>query len=173
MATPYSAMSIANAFLTKAMSEGQQLSPMKLQKLIYFAHAFHLAVTDQPLFHDKVYAWPYGPVVESVYHEFKGYGSRAISTMGTSYVDDPDNPESYGTFIIPQVEPTDGITQLVIAEIWNKYGHMSATQLSAITHEPGSAWGKTESQHDLGRNRSFELYPSLIRDCMKYELGIS
>lgn len=37
-----------------------------------------LAITDVPLFNDDIYAWKHGPVVESVYHNYKSFGSNGI-----------------------------------------------------------------------------------------------
>lgn len=47
---------------------------MKIQKLVYFAQAWHLAWTGRPLFEDDFEAWPNGPVVRSVFRENR-YGS--------------------------------------------------------------------------------------------------
>ena len=61
MSEPYSAKAVANYFLARAKESGETLSPMKLQKLIYFAHGWHLAVFDAPLLDEEVQAWDYGP----------------------------------------------------------------------------------------------------------------
>ena len=50
---------------------GEYISNLKLQKLLYYAQGSFLAVTDSPLFDDPIVAWQHGPVVESVYHEYK------------------------------------------------------------------------------------------------------
>ena len=42
---------IAKYFLAKGMeSDGNDLSNLKLQKLLYYAQGFHLALFDRPLF---------------------------------------------------------------------------------------------------------------------------
>jgi uncharacterized phage-associated protein len=67
-----SSMSVARLFLEKAPTSGvQDLTPMKILKLTYLAHGWHLCYTDSPLILDQVQAWKYGPVVPSVYHYFK------------------------------------------------------------------------------------------------------
>jgi len=78
----YSAFDIANYFLLKAQEaqeEDQELiSNLKLQKLIYYAQGIHLASEGTPLFPDRIEAWTYGPVVPTLYHHYKTYGSSGI-----------------------------------------------------------------------------------------------
>ncbi|RKT57579.1 type II toxin-antitoxin system antitoxin SocA domain-containing protein [Saccharothrix australiensis] len=47
-------------------------SPMKLQKLLYYAQAWHLARYDEPMFAARIEAWRRGPVVPEVYHRHRG-----------------------------------------------------------------------------------------------------
>jgi len=44
---------------------------MKLQKLVYYAHGWHLALNNEPLIDEQVECWQYGPVISSLFHEFK------------------------------------------------------------------------------------------------------
>lgn len=71
---------VANYFLDKAREDGVDLSPMKLQKLIYFAHGWHLAIYGEPLIDESVEAWAWGPVISSIYHDFKKYGRDPITS---------------------------------------------------------------------------------------------
>ena len=54
---------------------------MKIIKLVYIAHGHYLAKNDSPLFTEKVEAWDYGPVIPSLYHEFKIYGAFPIDSF--------------------------------------------------------------------------------------------
>ena len=56
---PYNALVVANYFIDKAKAEGVSLTPMKLQKLIYMAHGWHLALYDKPLIDEQFQAWDY------------------------------------------------------------------------------------------------------------------
>lgn len=58
-----SAKAVANHFLELAWSDGTTLNPMQIQKLVYIAHGWHLAITEKPLIHESVEAWTYGPVI--------------------------------------------------------------------------------------------------------------
>lgn len=52
--------------------------PLKLQKLLYFAQGFSFAFNDAALFEDDIEVWVHGPVVRSVYQEYKDYGFNPI-----------------------------------------------------------------------------------------------
>lgn len=43
---------------------------MKLQKLLYYTQAMCIAVYNDTLFHNKIEAWKYGPVIRDVYRDF-------------------------------------------------------------------------------------------------------
>ena len=44
---------------------------MKLQKLLYYMQGFHVGKTYSPLFPEDIEAWQYGPVIRSVWYEFR------------------------------------------------------------------------------------------------------
>jgi uncharacterized phage-associated protein len=49
------------------------MDPMKLQKLLYYCQGYSLGLTGRLLFEDVIEAWKYGPVVQSVYREYKDH----------------------------------------------------------------------------------------------------
>lgn len=51
---------------------------MSLEKLIYYAQAFHLVLNDEPLFREEIQAWQWGPVIPVVYKTYAEYGSSPI-----------------------------------------------------------------------------------------------
>ncbi|MGK8328482.1 Panacea domain-containing protein, partial [Pseudomonas aeruginosa] len=74
-----SSIDVAKFFLAQSNEEaGDLVSNLKLQKLVYYAQGFHLAVYDEPLFTDSIEAWTHGPVVPNVYHHYKQFGSGSI-----------------------------------------------------------------------------------------------
>ncbi|MCL6584270.1 MAG: DUF4065 domain-containing protein [bacterium] len=113
----YDAKAIANYFLDLAKSKGEKLTLMKLLKLIYFAHGWHLAITGKPLIDEQVEAWQYGPVIPSVYHEFKGFGNQPITR---SEID----PQLLKLFDIevPAIHEDDSFTKSLLNKIWDTYG---------------------------------------------------
>ncbi len=61
----YKALDIANKLLSHAANsgEGELMSNMKLQKMLYYQQGFHIAYFNTPLFDEDIEAWMYGPVV--------------------------------------------------------------------------------------------------------------
>ena len=128
MSTP---LFLANNFILKALQEKMPLSPMKLQKLIYFTYRDFLQRTNNQLFSESISAWKFGPVVESVYHHFSPFGSSSI---------DKFYKDSAGAVSI--LSESSGAFGAIIRSVWEKYRFHSGIELSRITHKVGSAWYK-------------------------------
>lgn len=69
---------VSEYFIWFFQSHGDLITNLKLQKLLYFAQAWHLALYTKPLFEEKIEAWIHGPVVPSIYHRFKEYRYQPI-----------------------------------------------------------------------------------------------
>lgn len=136
----YDPRAVANAFLDVAWDDGKTISPMKLQKLVYFAHGWHLVLRGIPLIDEHVEAWQYGPVIPSIYHEFKHYGRGPITQHAKSSVELGSGEFCIVPYCLP--EDDDFLSEL-ISTIWKGYGGFSAIQLSNMTHEPGTPWDQT------------------------------
>ena len=111
---------VAACFLNKANSDdaGDLISNLKLQKLVYYAQGFALAIFERTLYDDTIEAWQHGPVVPSLYHHFKTFGSGAIETP------DEFNPESLSAD-----------EQGLLDEVYDVYGQFSAWKLRNMTHD--------------------------------------
>lgn len=59
-------IAIANHFIMRRWRDGVHVSPMKLQKLVYFAPGWYLALFNKPLIDERVEAWKFGPVILSM-----------------------------------------------------------------------------------------------------------
>ncbi|QOL12904.1 Panacea domain-containing protein [Dickeya dianthicola] len=172
----YSAISVANSLIKKAKERGiKDLTPMKLQKLVYFAHAWMLAIDERPLINETVKAWKFGPVIDSVYHEFKTYGAKNIDSFGTEFdlidIDDNIGVPDVG-FITPYVDRSDTKAHSVMDAILDTYGDKSATFLSNLTHASDSAWSITRKEHNDGSQRGFVIDDEIIKAAMKRKLGL-
>lgn len=145
--------SIANFMIDLAQSEGQALDPMKLQKLVYYAHGWYAGYSGQPLINEQVEAWPYGPVIPSLYYEFKRFGSGAICGKATEFVD--GRPQE-----VPH--PNDPNLRTFLQNIWKSYSRYTGVALSEMTHAQGSPWdlARRSSQGIRGADISFEMIRS-------------
>jgi uncharacterized phage-associated protein len=128
------AAQLANEILSLATRDAVPVDPMKLQKLVYLTHGWHLAFTGKPLVHESFEAWAYGPVIPSLYREFKDFGSRAIDRFAKL---DP---------ITSQIESD---SRAIIEEVWKTYKTQNAVQLSTMTHQPGFAWDRARREASL------------------------
>jgi len=72
------ASKIADYFLYIANDTGSFLSNLKLQKLVYYAGAWYLALYNTPLFDEDFEAWTHGPVMISLYEKYKPFGWKPI-----------------------------------------------------------------------------------------------
>lgn len=133
----YTPQHIANYFLDRAAKEGSQITQMKLQKLVYIAYGWALALTGRRLFDEPIEAWEHGPVIRSLYDEFKRFGGDAIKGRATEFnLDDFDISE-------PRVPEDDADTVLILDKVWAAYRRFSGWQLRQKTHEPGTPWSVT------------------------------
>lgn len=103
--------------------EEGSLSILKLQKLLYYVQAWHLAFDRGPLFAGKFQAWIHGPVNREVYDRFKDSHSL-FSTVSRQSIH-----MNFDANALP-VEARGHIDEILEA-----YGQFSGVQLENITHE--------------------------------------
>jgi len=65
---------VAEYILWFAGESGSLITNLKLQKLVYYAQAWHLALHDEPLFNNPIEAWVHGPAVRRLYADYAEYG---------------------------------------------------------------------------------------------------
>ena len=122
------------------------MTPMKLQKLLYYCQGYSLGTTGRPLFNDPIVAWKYGPVVKRVYKEYQVYKKTCLPLD-----------------LIKICPVADDYMTSIVSRVINDMGKYSATELSKKTHsEP--AWKEAWSKSDAD-----DPYPgeSLSLDTMK------
>lgn len=153
----YPTLAVANAFIEKALAnELSDLTPMKLQKLMFYAQSWYLKIYDEPLIDDFFSKWQYGPVIPSLYHEVKSYGSSQINSLISNLMHTPQ-----GVMIAtPNVPRQDTKTRQLIDKIVSVYGPLRGTQLSYLTHQPGTAWSRTEGYSSVIGN-------NLLKECIE------
>ena len=72
------ALDVSNNILKRGFDDDIDITPMKLQKMLYFVYRKYLQETGKSLFNERFETWKYGPVLSSVYYGFKKYGSNSI-----------------------------------------------------------------------------------------------
>ena len=118
--TLYSPSQIADFFLsTIDTSKGDTISPLKLQKLVYYAQAWHYTLFGKPLFKEKIEAWVNGPVVPSLYSRFASTTKHRNIDISKIQLEKVKFPEQ---------------TNQLLNEIVLVYGERSGSYLEDLTH---------------------------------------
>lgn len=138
----YDAVYIARKVINMTNTEqGDSITNLKLQKLLYYLQGFWLAYYGVPLFVDDIEAWMYGPVVPSVYDAFKERGNRAIEPTEEELPLDTADEESF------------------FREVYDTYSQFSAVALMGMTH--GEApWSTTSMGRGsvIGKDKLMEFF---------------
>lgn len=122
-------------YAKEASTDGDEaasdITPMKLQKLLYYCQGYSLGTTGRPLFEDSIVAWRFGPVVKSVHREYQEHKRTSIPLD-----------------LVIDCPRVDGYVAGIVSRVIRDMGIYSATELSRRTHsEPAwiEAWGKSDA----------------------------
>lgn len=117
--TEINSYTIADFFLTKS-----ELTPKKIQKLVYYAYSWFIAINNQSadqieniLFDEVPEAWIHGPVFPSLYSKFKSFNWNEVPRKEENIKFENDDLMSF------------------LNDIWNKFGSYSADELEYMTHQ--------------------------------------
>ena len=165
---PYDAKAVANSLLDLAETRGKSLDQMQVQKLVYYAHGWHLAIKNEPLIAENVQAWAYGPVIRSLYDALRGYGKQPI--LGRC-VESNFGSDGNGELMVEEYTPSIHddpqqieFTSALLERIWEVYGRYSGVQLSNKTHAEGSPWKEIFDRFDGKIPPGVVIAPEKIRD---------
>ena len=112
---PYTTKEIADYIIASAHETGSFLSNLKLQKLLFYAQAWHLAIHDERLLDGHFEAWVHGPVIGDLYREYKKYGWRDIDEK----VEKPELDQRSIEFL---------------EDLLDEYGPLDGRRLEWLTH---------------------------------------
>ena len=109
------------------------MTPTKFHKLMYYAQAWSLVKFNRPLFNDAIGAWPYGPVVRSLY------------------------ANRYGVVVtLPEED------RRIVREALSVYGHLTAAQLTRLSHSE-APWTNASKGLPKNARTSRVISPDAIR----------
>lgn len=135
---PYSSTMIANNILSRAFAEDIAITPMKLQKILYFAASEYRKRSGKRLLAEPFQTWAFGPVLYSVYDEFRPFSKTRINR----YAKDARNE----AFVID--EQADDVLRHTLEQVWAATKYKNAVQLSELTHVEGSAWDRAFQENE-------------------------
>ena len=138
---------VAAYLLSKAdIKEGDGMTHLKLQKLLYYCQGFSIVLLKKPLFTNKIEAWPHGPVVVDVYHKLKTYEDGIIVSFDFGDISSLADDE-----------------KSLIDDVYEVYGGYSASRLRNLTHNE-KPWVDAENKLDktITHDAMRDFFPSLV-----------
>lgn len=130
----------------------ENLTNMKLQKILYYLQGYYLAIFNEALFEDDIEAWKYGPVVCDEYRTYKIYGNNAI--------------------IIPEFDHSfdylNAVQKNFINKVYGYYRQFSSIKLMELTHQE-SPWLETFGKEQViskEKLKNFFLNSQLTKEFM-------
>lgn len=133
---------VAEYFLYKSEeNSSRSITPLKLQKLLYFAQGIHLSSNDcTPLFEEELLRWAHGSVSVSVYDAYKKYGYFSIPKIlhfNTSHLSE---------------------TELcTVDNVWKVYGDMDGKFLEELIHQE-DPWITTPPKEVITKEKMFNHF---------------
>ncbi len=119
----YSVIDVANFFLAIEKHEIQeQITHLKLQKLVYYSQGASLAFYKKTLFNEEIQAWLHGPVCPKLY-EFFGYKNDFLDLKGT------DKEKVLSLF------SKNKNVEKILMDLWRAFGSYSGSRLENMTHQ--------------------------------------
>lgn len=101
------------------LSKTGRITTWKLQKLAYYAQAWHLVWDEEPLFGEEIQAWANGPVSPALYKRHR--------------------PNFHVSTVRGRVDELSQTEEETIDVVLAHYGNMTGQQLSDLTHSE-SPW---------------------------------
>lgn len=153
-------VSVANLAYYILMKVGSA-SQLKIQKLLYYVQAWHLAYFEQPIVDEEFEAWVHGPVVRSFWKSMKDqwpmYDERSLKSDFVEKV----KTSVEGTLELQQIQLIDNVL--------GEYGDKTAFFLENLTHNE-KPWIEARKGLDpsdrcerhISRETMKEYYQSLI-----------
>ncbi len=140
------AQDVADYFLARVdVKSGDVMTPLKLQKLLYYVQGLHLAMADgEPLFAESLCAWKHGPVVRSIYRRYRKFEHRPI-----------DPPARL------QVDKYPPETSEILDAVYSNYGQFSAKKLEDMTHEE-PPWRATPQSRVIPPELLAEFFTTVV-----------
>lgn len=109
---------VANWFILRGADEENAITPLKIQKLCYYAKAWHKVWDDEELFKENFEAWVHGPANPELFRKYKSQGYNLLK---------PECDIKEDTFKKNEIETLEGI--------WECYGKYTGKYLEKLTHD--------------------------------------
>ena len=124
---------MAKYTILRLLQNGNSITPLKLQKILYYLQAWFLVYFDEKrLFENQPEAWVNGPVYRDVYEAYRDKGMYSQLTMSDVDVADVDDvPRVLGE--LHQSMNLSDAQWALIEQVLTHYGSMSQDRLVFLT----------------------------------------
>ena len=141
---PHDARDIANELIRRGTENHRVFTHLQIQNLVYYCHAWMLAIYGEPIVNQEVAAWEHGPVIVDLYHALRKYGRDQVQ-------------------VIPRIrrETYEPKENGIIDAVLHQYGGLSGVELSSLTHAASSPWDETVRKQ--GKRRNIVIPNDLIK----------
>lgn len=112
------------------------ITHLKVQKLLYYGQGISLALYNEPLFNENIYAWQHGPVIKEVYDFLSSYGRDDIK-FEEGWLND-----------VEKIERNDKFNN-ILNLTYDNFGGYTAWQLREKSHIPGGPWELTVKEKGM------------------------
>lgn len=145
---------VANEFITLAAKDGRGPDQIQLQKLVYIAHGWCLALTGNPLTGDRPEAYEFGPTYRRLAEALSAHGLAPITEKigGMPIIKAPE--------LMRDGSDLDASELDLIRYIYKDYGNFTGPRLSNLTRRGNTPWHQI---YDGGRGKFREIPHNLIR----------
>lgn len=135
-----SVFSVTNTLLHRAYAakDDADLSPLRVQALLYLLHGWYLAIVGSPLLPAPFVAGKYGPILPELASELRAYGGDPVD----EYIHEFD-PSSYTLRPLFVNEAAFPQFRDILEQVWSVYRPLSTVQLRGLSNQSDSPWAKT------------------------------
>lgn len=146
---------VARRIMKIGERDNKKFTNIHLQKLTFLAHGWSFPLLDNPLVHEPVEAWQYGPVFRDLYGVLKKFGSSTVT----------DVPKSFSELLAGFIGDSSlsKREKRLIRFVYNEYGDLSAWRLVGLTHKKDSPWYKTKKDEVIERFRIQKYFDNWAR----------
>jgi len=138
---PRSSAAVANTILQLAIQDGvasdKMPNALRLQRLVYIAHGYSLAILSSRLVSDRLLALDVGPIFPALRDATAHFDASPIAV--------PIACRDRGPFAHDQ--------GVLIDRVWLKYGQIESTALHALAYDPESPWAMTTPDYDIAPDK--------------------
>jgi uncharacterized phage-associated protein len=154
-----SPIAVANFIIEVAKKEGNPVTNLKLQKVLFFLQGYCLNEYNRILFDGKFAKWQYGPIEEEIYQIFKPQGSMPIDFLSTQGKIENGIIKLYHEKIDLPQEYIEELKSVVI-----KINQKAPWELFELTHKHSSWYSYKD---DISRGIAIDYANDEIEKCFK------